>query len=70
MEIQNRLAYRLRELARATGLSVPFLRNEARAGRLRVRKIGGAVIVKAQDAEEFLNGGDHEDGGQRDDSKN
>ncbi len=34
---QPRLAWRLFELAGATGLSIPFLRKEAAEGRLKAR---------------------------------
>ena len=52
----ERLAWRLSELAQASGLSVPFLRKEAREGNLKTRKIGGAVIVLAEDARAYLAG--------------
>jgi hypothetical protein len=52
----NRLSWRLDQLAKATGLSVPFLRKEARYGRLKTRKIGAAVIVLDRDVKEFLTG--------------
>lgn len=68
-DLNQKLAYRLSELAQASGLSVPFLRKEARAGRLKIRKVGGAVIVKACDVDEFLNGGE-EKGGQGGGEKN
>lgn len=52
----NRLSWRLNELAKASGLSVPFLRKEMSAGRLKVRKVGAAVIVLDEDARAFLSG--------------
>jgi len=52
----NRLSWRLDQLAEATGLSIPFLRKEARYGRLKTRKIGAAVIVLDRDVKEFLTG--------------
>ena len=53
---QERLAYRLGELAQASGFSIQFLRAEARAGNLPTRKIGGAVIVLADDVRRYLAG--------------
>ena len=50
-----RLSWRLAELSQATGLSLPFLRKEARLGRLQTKKIGGAVIVLDSDARSYLN---------------
>jgi hypothetical protein len=52
----DRLAWRLNELAKASGLSVPFLRKEAYCGRLKTRKVGNAVIVLDEDARSFLKG--------------
>lgn len=49
-----RLSWRLAELAKATGLSLPFLRKAAASGKLRTKKIGSAVIVLDQDARDFL----------------
>lgn len=54
--VTARLSWRLNELAKASGLSVPFLRKEAADGRLRVRKVGAAVIVLDEDARAFLRG--------------
>lgn len=53
---KTRLSWRLNELSEATGLSVPFLRNEARAGNLKTRKLGGAVIVLDDDVRRYLTG--------------
>lgn len=43
-------------MAKATGLSLPFLRKAARDGDLKVRKVKGAVIVLDEDARAFLAG--------------
>ena len=56
MQDLQRLSYRLKELSQASGLSLPFLRKEARDGKLRTRKVGGAVIVLAEDARRYLTG--------------
>lgn len=54
--VTERLSWRLDQLARASGLSVPFLRKEARFGRLKTRRVGTAVIVLDEDARQFLAG--------------
>jgi hypothetical protein len=59
----ERLAWRLSQLAEATGLSLPFLRVQARIGKLRTRKIGSAVIVLDEDARAFLAGESNEPDG-------
>jgi excisionase family DNA binding protein len=46
IETSKRLTWGLAEIADSTGLSVAFLRNEVRAGRLPVRKFGRRVLVK------------------------
>jgi len=57
----ERLSWRLNQLAKASGLSVPFLRNEVKAGRLKIRRIGKAIIVLDADARQFLSGESGED---------
>jgi hypothetical protein len=52
----ERLSWRLAEFSRASGLSLPFLRKQAREGKLPVRKVGGAVIVLDNDARAYLAG--------------
>jgi len=42
----QRLAWGLSEVSKCTGLSVPFLRAEVRAGRLPVRRFGRRVLVR------------------------
>ena len=44
-----RLAWGLSEISKCTGLSVPFLRAEVRAGRLPVRPFGRRVLVRDED---------------------
>jgi len=56
MEITQRLAWRLAQLSTASGLSVPFLRKEAKLGNLKTQKRGGAVIVLDEDARAYLAG--------------
>lgn len=57
---QTRLAWRLAELAAASGLSIHTLRKAAYSGRLKTRKVGGAVIVLDQDAQAYLTGDETE----------
>jgi hypothetical protein len=52
----TRLAWRVAELAAASGLSIQFLRKEIREGKLPKRKLGGAVIVLDSDARAYLAG--------------
>lgn len=49
-----RLAWGLSEVSNATGLSVPFLRAEVRAGRLPVRRFGRRVLVRDEDLKDYL----------------
>ncbi len=58
--VTDRLSWRLKDLADASGLSVPMLRKAARDGRLRTRKVGAAVLVLDQDARAFLAGDEAE----------
>jgi len=50
----ERLSWRLAELSSATGLSLPFLRKEARLGKLPTKKISGAVVVLHRDVLAYL----------------
>lgn len=59
-EKNSRLAWRLKDLSTATGLSVPMLRKLIRSGRLRARKIGNCVIILDEDARAFLAGAENE----------
>lgn len=53
----QRLAWGLSEVSQATGLSVPFLRSEVRAGRLPVRRFGRRVLVRDDDLKTYLSNG-------------
>lgn len=57
METSKRIAWGLHEIADATGLSLAFLRNEVRAGRLSVRRFGRRVLVKDEDLKTYLEKG-------------
>ncbi|HYX28981.1 MAG TPA: helix-turn-helix domain-containing protein [Pyrinomonadaceae bacterium] len=52
-----RLAWGLSEVSNATGLSVPFLRAEVRAGRLPVRRFGRRVLIRDEDLKAYLSRG-------------
>ena len=52
--LPQRMAWSLPELAALLGLSVGFLRKEARRGALRTRKIGRRVLVLESDRVAFL----------------
>jgi len=53
----SKLAWSLSEVANSTGLSVGFLRNEIRAGRLLSRKFGRRVLVRNDDLQSYLENG-------------
>jgi len=57
-----RLAWGLSEVSKCTGLSVPFLRAEVRAGRLPVRRFGRRVLVRDEDLKDYLARGSQRDG--------
>ncbi len=50
----QRLAWGLSQISESTGLSVPFLRAEVRAGRLPVRRFGRRVLVRDEDLKDYL----------------
>jgi excisionase family DNA binding protein len=50
----RRIAWSLSEIARQTGLSLGFLRNEVRAARLPIRKFGRRVLVLDEDLRAYL----------------
>jgi hypothetical protein len=52
----NKLAWRLKEIADATGFSVPFLRKKEREGELKTKSVGRCKIVLNEDLLQFLNG--------------
>ncbi|MBC7933018.1 MAG: DNA-binding protein [Rubrivivax sp.] len=53
----ERVAWSLQEIARATGLSLGFLRNEVRRGGLRVKRFGRRVLVLDEDLKIYLSEG-------------
>ena len=52
--VTTKMAWRLKELANASGLSVSFLRKEIREGRLPMRRAGKAVLVLDSDFKRYL----------------
>lgn len=60
-EAKNRLAYSVDEISEQTTLSKAFLRNEIRAGNLKVNRFGRRVLVFAKDLENYLKKGENED---------
>jgi excisionase family DNA binding protein len=60
----QRLAWGLKEVSELTSLSVGFLRNEVRAGRLPIRRFGRRVLVRNEDLRVYLSrGSTHESEG-------
>jgi predicted site-specific integrase-resolvase len=53
-EIHTRLGWGLAELSKSLGVSIAFLRNEQRAGRLPVKRLGRRVIVTTDDLKLYL----------------
>jgi hypothetical protein len=54
MVTSQRMAWSLPELASLLGLSLGFLRKEARRGTLRTRRIGRRLLVLEPDLRSFL----------------
>jgi hypothetical protein len=50
----SRLAWSLAEISQATGLSLGFLRNDVRGGKLRIKKFGRRILIMAPDLEAYL----------------
>jgi excisionase family DNA binding protein len=53
----QRMSWGLAEISESTGLSIAFLRNEVRAGRLPVRRFGRRVLVRDEDLKAYLDRG-------------
>jgi excisionase family DNA binding protein len=54
-DLNNKFAYSVEEISERTSLSKPFLRNEIRAGNLKVSRFGRRVLVLQQDLHNYLN---------------
>jgi hypothetical protein len=50
----QRAAWSLAEISNSTGLSLGFLRNEARRGNLPVKRFGRRVLVLTEDLHSYL----------------
>jgi excisionase family DNA binding protein len=59
-EAIQRTAWSLAEIAQKTGLSLGYLRNEQRAGRLPIRRFGRRVLVLDDDLRTYLSRGSSE----------
>ncbi len=52
----SKLAYSVEEISEQTTLSKAFLRNEIRAGKLKVKRCGRRVLILKDDFMNYLNG--------------
>lgn len=57
----ERLGWGFSEISEATGLSINFLRNEERRGKLKARKFGRRVLVLTDDLKAYLANGSQRD---------
>lgn len=55
-EQQNKLAYSVEQISEQTTLSKAFLRNEIRAGKLKVKRCGRRVLILKDDFMNYLDG--------------
>lgn len=55
--IQQRLTWSIADVARMTGLSIPFLRYEVRRGNLLVKRFGRRVTVRSEELIRYLEEG-------------
>jgi excisionase family DNA binding protein len=53
---KNKLAYSVDEISEQSTLSKAFLRNEIRAGNLKVKRCGRRVLILKDDFMNYLNG--------------
>lgn len=51
---QNKLAWTLKEVSEATGLSLPFLRKEVKDLRLIAKRFGRRVVILESDLKNYL----------------
>lgn len=58
-ESTNKLAYSVEEMSEQTTLSKAFLRNEIRAGKLKVKRCGRRVLILKDDFMNYLNEGEN-----------
>ncbi len=53
---KTKIAYSVEEMSEQTTLSKAFLRNEIRAGHLKVKRCGRRVLITKDDFMNYLNG--------------
>ena len=58
---ENKMAYSVEEMSELTTLSKAYLRNEIRAGRLKVKRCGRRVLILKDDFMNYLNKGEDKD---------
>lgn len=51
---ETKMAHSIKDISKQTTLSQAFLRNEIRAGRLKVKKFGRRVLVLTEDLQQYL----------------
>jgi excisionase family DNA binding protein len=51
----NKLAYSVDDVSEQTSLSKAFLRNEIRAGNLKISRFGRRVLILHSDLQNYLN---------------
>lgn len=56
-DITQKIAWGLAEIAKSTGLSLGFLRNEVRRNALPVKRFGRRVLVLEEDLRRYLENG-------------
>ncbi len=57
-EQQNKIAYSVEQISEQTTLSKAYLRNEIRAGKLKVKRCGRRVLILKDDFMNYLNEGE------------
>jgi hypothetical protein len=60
VEISQRIAWRLKEVSKLTGLSENFLRKEICARKLHTQKLGRCVVILDSDLHNYLRGNKNE----------
>ncbi len=56
----EKFAYSVEEISEQTTLSKAFLRNEIRAGKLKVKRCGRRVLILKDDFMNYLNEGENQ----------
>ncbi len=58
---KEKLAYSVEDISEQTTLSKAFLRNEIRAGKLKVKRCGRRVLILKDDFMNYLNEGENDE---------